>query len=149
MCRSGENMDEKARFRRFVGIVIVVLVVGALFVIAFANSNVDNWATLMSSAILVTLVAIAIFVALKKRKELKSGIPSEDERSIAIRMRAGYLAFYISLYFLFGMSFFHAILEDNQVSSLPISEWLMIYVAAMGSIFLVLNTYLSRKGVPG
>jgi hypothetical protein len=47
------------------------------------------------------------------------------------------------------MSFFHAILEDNQVSSLPTSEWLMVYVAAMGSIFLVLNAYLMRKGVPG
>ena len=143
-----ENMDEKARFRRFVGIVITVLVVGALFVIVFANASVDNWATLMSAAILVTMAAIAIIVARKKMKELKNGIPSEDERSIAIRMRAGYLAFYISLYFVLGMSFIHAILEDNQVSSLPTSEWLMIYVAAMGSIFLVLNAYLSRKGVP-
>jgi drug/metabolite transporter (DMT)-like permease len=144
-----ENMDEKARFRRFVGIVIAVLVAGALFVIVFANSSVDNWATMLSVAILVTMAAVAIIVARKKRKELKSGVPSEDERSTAIRMRAGYLAFYISLYFIFGMSFFHAILEDNQVSSPPTSEWLMIYVAAMGSIFLVLNAYLTRKGVPG
>lgn len=143
-----ENMDEEARFRRFVGIVIAVLVAGAVFVVLFANSSVDNWATLMSAAILVSLAAIAVIVARRKKKELRSGIPSEDERSTAIRMRAGYLAFYMSLYFIFGMSFFHAILEDNQVASLPTSEWLMIYVAAMGSIFLVLNAYLTRKGVP-
>jgi len=141
-------MDERARFRAFVGIVVVVLVLGAFFVIVFANAGVDNWATLMSAAIIVSMAAIALIVARKKLKELKSGIPSEDERSRAIRMRAGYLAFYISLYFVFGMSFFHAILEDNHVSSLPTSEWLMIYVAAMGSIFLVLNAYLTRKGVP-
>jgi len=141
-------MDEEARFRRFVGIVIAVLVAGAVFVVLFANSSVDNWATLMSAAILVSLAAIAVIVARRKKKELRSGIPSEDERSTAIRMRAGYLAFYMSLYFIFGMSFFHAILEDNQVASLPTSEWLMIYVAAMGSIFLVLNAYLTRKGVP-
>jgi len=142
-------MNEEARFRAFVGIVIAVLALGIVFVIVFANVSVDNWATLMSAAILVSMAAIAVIVARKKLKELKSGIPSEDERSRAIRMRAGYLAFYISLYFVLGMSFFHAILEDNQVSSLPISEWLMVYVAAMGSIFLVLNAYLSRKGVPG
>lgn len=141
-------MDERARFWRFVGIVVTALVVGALFVIVFANASVDNWASLMSAAILVSMAAIAVVVARKKMKELKSGIPSEDERSRALRMRAGYLAFFISLYFVFGMSFFHAILEDNQVSSLPTSEWLMIYVGAMGSIFLVLNTYLTRKGVP-
>jgi hypothetical protein len=141
-------MDEKARFRAFVGIVVTVLVVGTLFVILFANAGVDNWATLMSAVIIVSMAVIALIVARIKMKELKSGIPSEDERSRAIRMRAGYLAFYISLYFVFGMSFFHAILEDNQISSLPTSEWLMIYVAAMGSIFLVLNTYLKRRGVP-
>ena len=141
-------MDEKARFRVFARIVVTVLVVGTLFVIVFANAGVDNWATLMSAAVIVSMAAIALIVARKKLKELKSGIPSQDERTSANRMRAGYLAFYISLYFLFGMSFFHAILEDNQISSLPVSEWLMIYVAAMGSIFLVLNTYLTSKGVP-
>lgn len=142
-------MNEEARFRAFVGVVVAVLAIGAVFVVIVANTSVDNWATLLSVAILVSLAVIAVFVALKKMKDLKSGIPSEDERSIAIRMRAGYLAFYVSLYFIFGMSFFHAILEDNQISSIPTSEWLMVYVAAMGSIFLVLNTYLGRKGVPG
>jgi hypothetical protein len=126
----------------------VILVAGAIFVIAFANGGTENWATVMSLVVLVTMAAIALVVARKKMKELKSGIPSEDERSRAIRMRAGYLAFYISLYFLFGMAFFHTILEDNQISSIPMSEWLMIYVAAMGSIFLVTNAYFTRKGVP-
>ena len=141
-------MDEKVRFKRFVGIIVVILVAGAIFVIAFANGGTENWATVMSLVVLVTMAAIALVVARKKMKELKSGIPSEDERSRAIRMRAGYLAFYISLYFLFGMAFFHTILEDNQISSIPMSEWLMIYVAAMGSIFLVTNAYFTRKGVP-
>jgi peptidoglycan/LPS O-acetylase OafA/YrhL len=141
-------MDEKVRFQRFVGIIVVILVAGAIFVIAFANGGTENWATVMSLVVLVTMAAIALVVARKKMKELKSGIPSEDERSRAIRMRAGYLAFYISLYFLFGMAFFHTILEDNQISSIPMSEWLMIYVAAMGSIFLVTNAYFTRKGVP-
>jgi hypothetical protein len=142
-------MNEEARFWRFVGIVVTVLVLGALFVIVSVNASIDHWATLMSAAILVSMAVIALIVARKKMKELRDGIPSEDERSRAIRMRAGYLAFYISLYFILGMSFVHGILEDNQVSSLPTSEWLMIYVAAMGSIFLVLNVYFARKGVPG
>jgi drug/metabolite transporter (DMT)-like permease len=141
-------MDEKTRFQRFVGVIVVILVAGAIFVIAFANGGTDNWATVMSLVVIVTMAAIALIVARKKMKELKNGIPSEDERSRAIRMRAGYLAFYISLYFLFGMAFFHTILEDNQIPSIPMSEWLMIYVAAMGSIFFVTNAYFTRKGVP-
>jgi TRAP-type uncharacterized transport system fused permease subunit len=141
-------MDERTRFQRYIGLVAVILVVGTLFVIVYANGGTDNWATLISAVILATMAAIALIVARMKLKELKNGIPSEDERSRAVKMRAGYLAFYISLYFLLGMGFFHTILEDNQVTSIPTSEWLMIYVAAMGSIFLVLNAYITRKGVP-
>jgi amino acid transporter len=142
------DMDDRARFRAFVWMTVTVLVLGTVFVIAYENVNVDNWATMVSAVIVITMAAIALIVARRKLRELKSGIPSEDERTHTIKMHAGYLAFYISLYFVFGMSFFHVILEDNQISSLPTSEWLMIYVVAMGSIFLVLNTYLKRKGVP-
>jgi len=143
-----ESMNEETRFRAFVGIVVAVLAIGVVFFIASVNVNADKWATVTSAAILFSMAAIAFIVARKKRSELKRGIPSEDERSLSIRMRAGYIAFYISLYFVFGMSFFHAILEDNNVSSLPTSEWLLIYVAAMGSIYLAVHAYLTRKGVP-
>ena len=142
-------MDEETRFRRFVAVVAAVLVFGAIFVVVTGAFGSDNWATVMSAVVLVTMALVALVVVRKRLKELKSGFPKEDERSTAIKMRAGYLAFFVSLYFIMGMSFVHAMLEDNQVSSLPTSEWLMIYVAAMGSIFLVVNAYLNRKGVPG
>lgn len=142
-------MDEKTRFRRFVAVVTAVLVLGAIFVVVTGAVGTDNWATVMSAVILVTMALVAIVVVRKGLRELKSGFPMEDERSKAIKMRAGYLAFFFSLYFLFGMSFVHAILEDNHVSSRPTSEWIMVYVAAMGSIYLVVNAYLNRKGVPG
>ncbi|HEX9907651.1 MAG TPA: hypothetical protein VGB78_04185 [Thermoplasmata archaeon] len=142
-------MDDKTRFRRFIAIVAAVLVLGAIFVVWSGAASTDNWATMMSAVILVTMALVAIVVIRKGLKELRSGFPREDERSSAIKMRAGYLAFFVSLYLLLGMSFVHAMLEDNQVSSIPTSEWLMVYVAVMGSIFLIVNTYLNRKGVPG
>jgi drug/metabolite transporter (DMT)-like permease len=142
-------MDEKKRFRRFVAVVAAVLVFGAIFVAWSGAVGTDNWATIMSAVILATMALIAIVVVRKRSIELRSGFPKEDERSSAIKMRAGYIAFYVSLYFLLAMGFVHAILEDNQVSSLPTSEWLLVYVAVMGSIFLAVNAYLNRKGVPG
>lgn len=141
-------MDEKARFRRFVAVVAAVLVFGAIFVVWSGAVGADNWATVMSAVILVTMALVAIVVVRKGLKELKSGFPRDDERSRAIKMRAGYIAFYISLYFLLAMGFVHSVLEDNETSSVPTSEWLMIYVAVMGSIFLAVHAYLSRKGVP-
>ncbi len=141
-------MDGRARFWALVVVVVAVLAGVALYAVATVNVGVESWWTLVSAVILVGLALVAIAVALKQRKELKSGFPKDDERSRAIRMRAGYLAFFISLYFLLGMGFIHGILEDQQVSLLPTSEWLMIYVAVLGSIFLAVHAYLSRKGVP-
>jgi hypothetical protein len=149
MTRSENQMDERAKLRAFIGIVVTVLIVGAAFVIGLASVGEDNWATVTSLAIIVVMAAVALIVSRRKLKDLKSGIPSEDERSHAIRMRAGYVALFVSMYFMFGMGFVHGILEDNNVSSLPTSEWSMIYVAVMGMIFLALNAYLNRKGVPG
>lgn len=140
-------MDEKARFRMFVAVVAAVLVFGAIFVVWSGAVGSENWAMVMSAVILVTMAIVAIVVVRKGLKEQKSGFPREDERSRAIKMRAGYIAFFASLYFLLAMGFVHASLEDTEISSVPTAEWLMIYVAAMGSIYLVVNAYLSRKGV--
>lgn len=128
--------------------VVIVLAGGLVYVVATMNAGVDVAWTLVVVVILVSMALVAVAVVLKQRKDLRSGFPKEDERSSAIRMRAGYLAFYISLYFLFGVSMVQVILEDHRILSLPTSEWGMIYVAAMGSIFLAIHAYLNRKGVP-
>jgi len=142
-------MDSKARFRAFVGLVVVVLAGGVVYIVATMNAGVDVEWTLVSAAIVVSMALVAIALVRKEREDLKRGFPKDDERSRAIRMRAGYLAFFISLYFLFGMSGVQTLLEDRQIASLPTAEWGMIYVAAMGSIFLAVHAYLNRKGVPG
>ena len=141
-------MDGKARFRAFVAVVVVVLAGGVLYLVTTVGAGVEVAWTLVSAVILASMALVVIAVILKERKELKSGFPKDDERSRAIRMRAGYLAFFISLYFLFGMSGVQTLLEDRQIASLPTAEWGMIYVAVMGSIFLAVHTYLNRKDVP-
>ena len=78
----------------------------------------------------------------------RAGFPRYDERSIAIRMRAGHLAFFVSIYLLLGAGFALSVVDEDAVASVPTPEWLMIFVAVMGIIFLAFNAYLGRKGVP-
>jgi len=142
-------MEEKARFRVLVVVVVAVVAGGALFAVAALSAPGDVPWSLATVLILIILALVAIVVVGKERKDLKSGFPKEDERSRAIKDRAGYLAFFVSLYFLLGMGFFQAVLDEEQVFARPPAEWAMIYVAVMGSIFLALHAYLNRKGVPG
>ena len=141
-------MEGKARFWAFIVVIVAVLAGGVLYAVATMNAGVDVGWTLVTAAILISMALVAIAVVRKERRELRSGFPKDDERSRAIRMRAGYLAFFISLYFLLGMGFVQGILEDRAIRSLPTSEWAMIYVAVLGLIFLAVHTYLNRKGVP-
>ena len=141
-------MEEKARFRAVIAVAIAVLGGGALYIFAAANLRAEIGWTLVTIAILVGMAFVAVAVVVKERRDLNRGFPKEDERSRAIRMHAGYLAFYISLYFLLGMSMVQVLLEDHQVLLLPTAEWGMIYVAIMGSTFLAVHAYLGRKGVP-
>ena len=70
-------MDERSRFRVFIGIVVSIVVIGALFVVSAVKSvNADNWALLASAVTVCALAFVALLVARKRLKEMKSGIPS-------------------------------------------------------------------------
>ena len=141
-------MEEKARFGALVAVVIVVLVGGLLYTVLTGSVGAEAEWMLASAVILVAMTLVALVVLAKERQDRKSGFPKDDERSRAIRMRAGYLAFFVGLYFLLGMGFIQGALEDRQIVSVPTSEWAMIYVAVLGSTFLAIQGYLGRKGVP-
>lgn len=141
-------MDGGTRFRALLVVSLAMLAAGGLYVAATVATGADVAWTLVSAVIVASLAFVALAVVLKERRELKAGFPKEDERSRAIRMRAGYWAFFISLYFLLFVSMVQAVLEDHAIVSLPTAEWGMVYVAVMGIIFLVVHASLSRKGVP-
>ncbi len=141
-------MERKTRFRAGILVVVSIVAAAAVYVLAAANLESDMAWTIVTAVILAGLAVVAIAIALNQRRDLEKGYPKEDERSRAIRFHAGYLAFLISLYLLFGMSMFQVVLEDHPVVSLPLAEWGMIYVAVMGLIFLVVRAYLNRKGAP-
>ena len=140
-------MNKRTNWRVFVSVIVAVLIIGAVVVTVFLSNEGDNWATIASLIILVLIAIVAIITIRKALKESKSGFPKDDERSLSIKMRAGYFAFYISMYFVLGMGFVYAAFEDNQILTLPTAELLMIIVAIMGFIFLVLNSYFNKKSV--
>ncbi len=144
-------MDKRMRFRAFVGILAAVIIVGVLFVegSAFA-ADTENWAVVASAVILVAIALAAALVARKRLKETKSGIPSEDERSTALKMRAGYLSFFVSMYLCMALGWiFLVLLEDTTTDFPAVGELMFILVAAMGTTYLVIWTAVSRgKGTP-
>jgi hypothetical protein len=94
---------------------------------------------------IVALALVAIGMVVKSQREIRSGFPRQDERSIALSMRAGNRAFYVSMYLFLFMALGLMGLDDEEVM-LSNAELLFIAVAIMGSIHIVLSAYYNRKG---
>ncbi len=138
-------MDEQKRFRRFVGVITAVIVLGAIFVVGTAFAEADNWYTIASAAILVSIAVIGVFVAWRRREEVKSGFPRDDERSRALKMRAGYLALFVSMYFCLALGWIiGAFVEDSGRKFLSVGEMMFVLVAVMGIFYAVILAVLSR-----
>jgi Ca2+/Na+ antiporter len=135
-------MDEMTRRWVMVGITTVVLLAIALIITLTEGINV--WSMLMLVAI-VALALVAIAMVVKSQREIKSGFPRQDERSIALSMRAGNRAFYVSMYLFLFMGLGLMSLDDQEML-ISNAELLLLAVAIMGSIHIVLSAYYNRKG---
>jgi len=135
-------MDERTRMWVMVGISAIVLVGIALAIILIAG--IDIWSMAMF-VIIIALAAIALFMAARNRREIRSGFPLKDERTILLGMRAGNRAFYVSMYLVLFMAFAFAAFEDQGVV-ISNAELLFVLVALMGSVHIVLTAYYNRKG---
>jgi len=143
-----ESVGSKNRLRRFVFVVVTAVVLGVLFLLYNISTGASiSWA-LVCLLIIVTIGIVGIVTAVIMLRESKRGIPIGDERSKAITMKAGYLAFFISLYFLLITGFIFSSIDEEIVSYFPTAEWLFFFVAAMGVIFILVLSYLKIKGVP-
>ncbi len=104
--------------------------------------------TIWPIILLVTVVAlavVAVVLVIRVLRGMRSGLPLQDERSRARNAKAGYYAFYMSIYATLALGVIFVLLEDRDIT-LPNSELLFIVVAIMGSIHIAFSTYVNRRG---
>ena len=103
--------------------------------------------TIWPIVVLVTVVAlalVAVVLVIRALRDMRNGLPLQDERSRALNAKAGYYSFYMSSYMTLALGVIFILLEDRDIT-LPNSELLFIVVAVMGSIHIAFRTYLNRR----
>ena len=144
-------MNEKQKFRLFVVILAAVVIGGAFFVVGVVvNEDVDGWWIFSPLFLLVAIAIAAVLVARKRLQEMKRGIPSEDERSTALKMRAGHISFFASMYLCLALGWIFGLILEDSTTELPSTGTMMfVLVAAMGVIYIVTMAVMTRgKGMP-
>lgn len=134
-------MNEMVRVRLMVAVLAVVMITASLFFVM--AESFDLW----SVVVLVTVVAIALValvLVVRTLREVRSGLPLQDERSKAMGNRAGYYAFYVSVYFVLGLGAAFVILEEHDIE-ISNSLLLFILVMIMGTSHMAISAYLGWK----
>ncbi|HIH02012.1 TPA: hypothetical protein HA259_08115 [Thermoplasmata archaeon] len=135
-------MDERTRVWVMMSIATAVLLAAALFI--GIVEELSEWA-LVSMTIIAAIVLLALFFVIRTLRELRTGLPLEDERSRYLSLRAGYRAFYVSMYTVLGLAFVTMLLEGYDVV-LSAPEILFVVVAMMGSLHLAFSAYYNTRG---
>ncbi|HUV61239.1 MAG TPA: hypothetical protein VMW71_03615 [Thermoplasmata archaeon] len=144
-------IDERKKFQLLIGVATSVVVIGMLFAIGLtADDEPDNLWAILTAVIVVSIAVTAALVARKRRKEMRQGIPSDDERSTALKMRAGYLSFFVSMYLCLALGWIFGVLLEDTTAKVPSTGTVMfILFAAMGVIYAIVWTVMSRgTGMP-
>lgn len=134
-------MEEVNRVRMMMAISAAVLIAAGLFIIAVEGLNV--WSAVVFATV-VAIASVALLLVMRALRDMKSGLPLQDERSKALNAKAGYYAFYLSMYLTLAIGALFVLLEDRDMT-LPNSELLFIIVAMMGSIHIAFSLYVNRK----
>ena len=137
--------DERRRFQAFVVLLILVIALGAVFGVGAVIADGEPMAIVMAIAILSVVAVVAIVATRKRLGDMKDGFPSEDERSAAMKMRVGHIAFWASVYFCFALGWIIVLFVDDTSTDFLAPEDLIFVVAgAMCFIYIVVWAVLSR-----
>lgn len=138
------KMDERVRMWVMVGVSAIVLLGIALIIVLVEGFS--TWTGLLFLTI-VAIAVVAIALVIRSMREMRSGFPLQDERSMALSMKAGNRSFFVSMYLLLFMAMGFSVFEEEIVISN--AELLFAVVAIMGTIHIILSTYYGRKGRVG
>ena len=136
----GKEMKEK------IGILIgFILGITVLITLAvwMMNLGTIEYIELGSFVIIIILVALAMYIIWDRAKNIRKGLPSKDERLIAISYKAGYYGFMAAIWsavfgpMLIDIIFGHE-LEGHLVTALV--------VFTSGIVFISSYLFLSTKG---
>lgn len=129
---------------------ILTIAVFGTIVLYSLNANFNkklNFGDLLPPITTLIVVAFMVFFILRRYRDIKEGMPLEDERSKKVIMQAAAKSFYFSLYWLLAISWFESFFAKMFGSQqLTASQTTGGGIAGMAIFFIASWIYYDRKG---
>jgi hypothetical protein len=105
-------MNTKRKTLMLSGVLIMAMIWG--FIAVEKSTNLFQGLGLYIFILIIILSVVVLVNAIKKDKEEKAGIPTDDELSTRIKYKAGYYAFIASMYMWMLIFFFKRYFPDVE-----------------------------------
>ncbi len=133
-------MKEKMTIVVGAGIAVLVIFTFAFYFIAKETIELFD---IVSILIIVILVTTSIYFIWDRLKNLKAGLPAQDERLKLAGYKAGYYGFIAAIWSAIGSNLGYNILFDQELrGGLVVAAVVLV----SGIVFMISFIYFSRKG---
>ena len=124
------------------GIGITALVVGTFAYYILANPTIELF-DLISIPIILIIILTSSYVIYDRAKNIKKGLPAQDERLKIAAYKAGYYGFIAAIWSAVGSNMLSIILFDEELRGGLVTA---AVVLISGITFMLAYYYFSRKG---
>jgi uncharacterized membrane protein len=131
---------DRIRLLAIVFISLFVISTGSLFATQSFKTG-EIFSGILGIILALIILIFAIIVYRRGNKDLKSGLPIQDERSQKVMQKATSMAFLVSLYMLLAVGF----LSDKIIKFRDVSQATSISVGIMALLFLIFWIYYNQK----
>lgn len=120
--------------------------IGAYGYFALIQGEMDR-GSIISMVVPLLLVVFMSFVIYRRFKDVKQGMPLEDERSRKVMTIAGAKSFFITLYWLLAISMFEDFFAGVAgLENLDAGQTVGLGISGMAVLFFVTWLYYNKKG---
>ncbi|PNX49389.1 MAG: hypothetical protein BV457_01940 [Thermoplasmata archaeon M9B1D] len=124
------------------GIGITALVVGTFAYYILANPTIELF-DMISIPIILIIILTSSYVIYDRAKNIKKGLPAQDERLKIAGYKAGYYGFIAAIWSAVGSNMLSIILFDEELRGGLVTA---AVVLISGITFMLAYYYFSRKG---
>ena len=94
----------------------------------------------------IILVLGVIFLLRDKIKNIKAGLPSDDERAKKLQWKAGTYTYFATIWIAVGIMWYNIFAENSSLNELNTKQVIAAIVLLSAVCFFILNFYFMRKG---
>ena len=122
----------------------ILVLIGVIFYL-FGSANLDLGDTILIIIPIFIVIGVMIIIW-DKIKNIRAGLPSEDERAKKLNWKAGAYSYFATIWIAVGVMWYNILAENTSFPILNVGQVIATIILLSAICFFSFNFYFMRKG---